>query len=129
MSEWRGITASVLSNGMTTGLSHLCHPLLDLNLCRGFNAGTKPPEPTLKLRGLTLLVPTTSTCEVWICWTHLQPNISSPSSPVAGTCTTFGIPSSLTVLGTASILSLFVFSVPIFCPFPGRELWRLGWQL
>ena len=93
-SEWRGITTSVLSNVMTAGPSHLCHPLLDLNMCRRFNAGTKPTKPSLKLRGLTLLVPTTSTWEVWICWTHLQPNISSPSNPVAGTCTSSGTPSS-----------------------------------
>ena len=51
-------------------------------------------EPTLKLRGLTLLVPTTSTWELWICWSHLQPNISPPSNPVAGTCTSSGTPSS-----------------------------------
>lgn len=74
--------------------SHLCPPLLDLNLCRRFNAGTKPAEPTLKLRGLTLLVPTTSTWELWICWTHLQPNRGPPSNPVAGTCTSSGKPSS-----------------------------------
>ena len=59
-----------------------------------FQWETKPTEPTLKLRGLTLLVPTTSTWEVWICWTHLQPNTSSPSNPVAGTCTSSGTPSS-----------------------------------
>ena len=51
-SEWRGITTSVLSNVMTAGPSHLCHPLLDLNMCKRFNAGTKPIKPSLKLRGL-----------------------------------------------------------------------------
>ena len=28
--------------------SHTCHPLLALILCKRFNAGTKPPNPTLK---------------------------------------------------------------------------------
>ena len=92
--EWSGITTSVPSNGLTTRPSHLCHPLLDLNLCRRLNARTKPAEPTLKLRGLTLLVPTTSTWELWICWTHLQSNRGPPSNPVAGTCTSSGTPSS-----------------------------------
>ena len=73
--------------------SHLCNPLLDLNLCRRFNAGTKLPELTLKLRGLTLLVPTTTTWEVWIYWTHLQQNRGPRSNHVAGTCTSSGTPS------------------------------------
>ena len=56
--------------------------------------GTKRAKSTLKLRGLTLLVPTTSTRELWICWTHLQPNRRPPSNPVAGTCTSSGTPPS-----------------------------------
>ena len=115
-SEWRGITTSVLSNGMTTGPSHLCHPLLDLNLCRRFNAGTKPAEPTLKLRGLTLLVPTTSTWEVWICWTHLQPNISPPSNPVAGICTSSGTPSSSLKLSCKETMNRRQFQAQLACP-------------
>ncbi|KAK0156131.1 hypothetical protein N1851_000579 [Merluccius polli] len=51
------------TNKHTMARDRYRHPLLDLNLCRRFNAGTKPTEPTLKLRGLTLLVPTTSTWE------------------------------------------------------------------
>lgn len=46
---------------MTTDL---CHPLLDQNLCRGFNTETKPPKHTIKLRDMTLWVPITNSSEV-----------------------------------------------------------------
>ena len=93
-SEWRGITTSVLSSGMTTGPSHLCHPLLELNLCRRFNAGTKLPEPTLGLIGPTLLVPTTSTWEGVDLLDSWTTKYKFPINPVAGTCTSSGTQSS-----------------------------------